>query len=199
MLTATCDLDRPAGWWTTLMATLAGAVAPRGRDHPPACARRTAMSESADRLFLVVVDDTEEMQAALLYACTRAAATNGRVALLRVVEPAGYRYFSGAHALMRAEALEAADHLLCRLAGDAEAVSGRRPLLFVREGEPCRELIRLVGEEAGIATLVLAAHPGPRGPGPLVTAFSGKYSGTLPVPLTIVPGHLTRRQTEACA
>ena len=157
------------------------------------------MTEPADRLFLVVVDDSEEMRAALRYAGTRAAATNGRVALLRVVEPAEYRYFSGAQALMRAEALEAAEDLLGRLAGEVEAVTGRQPLLFVREGEPCRELIRLVDEEAAIATLVLAAHPGPRGPGPLVTAFSGKYSGTLPVPLTIVPGNLSPHQTEASA
>ena len=151
----------------------------------------------ARRVFLVVVDDTEEMQSALFYACRRASATSGRVALLRVVETAEYRFFGATRDLMRAEALEDAEELLLRLAGEVVIYTGEQPLLFVREGEPCRELLRLLGESPDISTLVLAAHPGPRGPGPLVTAFTGRHGGSLPVPLTIVP-HLTAVRMEAC-
>ena len=39
------------------------------------------------RIFLVVVDDTEEWRAALRFACRRAQHTGGRVALLHVIEP----------------------------------------------------------------------------------------------------------------
>ncbi|HTH15897.1 MAG TPA: universal stress protein, partial [Magnetospirillum sp.] len=49
---------------------------------------------ASTRVFLVVVDDTEEMRAALSYACRRARHTGGRVALLRVVEPAEFQHFA---------------------------------------------------------------------------------------------------------
>ncbi|MBF0335239.1 MAG: universal stress protein, partial [Alphaproteobacteria bacterium] len=61
------------------------------------------MSEDP-RVFLVVVDDTEEMRAALRFACRRARATDGRVALLRVVAPAEFQHFAAIGDLMREEA-----------------------------------------------------------------------------------------------
>ena len=42
------------------------------------------------RLFLVVVDATEEMKVALRFACQRAKNTGGRVALFYVMEPADF-------------------------------------------------------------------------------------------------------------
>ena len=39
------------------------------------------------RVFLVVVDESEELQTALHYAARRAAHTGGRLALLYVIEP----------------------------------------------------------------------------------------------------------------
>ena len=42
-----------------------------------------------ERIFLVVVDETEEMRVALRYAALRAFHTGGKVALLSVVEPPG--------------------------------------------------------------------------------------------------------------
>ncbi|MCH8808530.1 MAG: universal stress protein, partial [Proteobacteria bacterium] len=44
--------------------------------------------DTSDRVFLVVVDETEEMKVALRFACLRARRTGGRVALLYVIEPA---------------------------------------------------------------------------------------------------------------
>jgi len=146
------------------------------------------------RVFLVVVDDTEEMRAALRYACGRARSTGGRVALLRVIEPAEFQHFATIGNLMTEEARQAAETLLQRLATEVNAVSGQLPVLYVREGAPRDELLKLIDEEPAISVLVLAADPGPRGPGPLVTALTGRYVGKLRVPLTIVPGGLTDEQ-----
>jgi len=44
--------------------------------------------------------------------------------------------------------------------------------------------------------LVLGAGTGRKGPGPLVTQMT-KNSGTLPVPITIVPGDLSKEKLEA--
>jgi len=149
------------------------------------------------RVFLVVVDDSEEMRAALQYACGRARATHGRVALLRVIEPAEFQHFATIGNLMRDEARQDAEELLQRLAGEVNDVSGQLPVLYVREGNTRDELITLINEEPAISILVLAADPGPRGPGPLVTALTGRYVGKLRVPLTIIPGCLTDEQIAA--
>ncbi len=149
------------------------------------------------RVFLVVVDDTEEMRAALRYACGRARHTGGRVALLRVVEPAEFQHFATIGNLMRAEARQEAETLLQRMAAEVNEVSGQLPVLYVREGNPRDELIKLINEEPQVSILVLAADTGPGGPGPLVTAMTGKFVGRLRVPITIVPGHLTNEQIQA--
>lgn len=52
----------------------------------PAPSAAPGESAAMVRTFLVVVDETEEMRNALRYACRRAQHTNGRVALLNVVE-----------------------------------------------------------------------------------------------------------------
>ena len=145
----------------------------------------------------MVVDDTEEMRAALHYACRRARHTGGRVALLRVVEPAEFQHFATIGNLMRAEARQEAEELLQRMATEVNEISGHLPVLYVREGSPRDELIRLIDEEPQISILVLAADTSPGGPGPLVTAMTGKFVGRLRVPVTIVPGNLTDAQIEA--
>ena len=56
------------------------------------------------RVFLVVVDESEEMRNALRYACRRAQHTNGRVALLLVVEPAEFQHWLGVGRVIEEEA-----------------------------------------------------------------------------------------------
>lgn len=154
---------------------------------------------ASERVFLVVVDDSPEMQAALRYACLRVKALNGRVALLRVIPPGEFQHFMGISALMQAEAEAEAETLLERLSKDVEALSGHPPRLFVRTGTSRDVVIALIAEEPEISILVLAADTGANGPGPLVTALSGKFVGNLRVPLTIVPGNLTPEAIDAIA
>ncbi len=142
------------------------------------------------RVFLVVVDDTEEMAAALHYACRRARGCAGRVALLRVVEPVESQHFASIGTLMQAEAHEEAEALLERLSTEVQTLAGDLPILYVREGVPQEELLKLIDEEPRISILVLAADTGQGGPGPLVTALTGKFIGKLRIPLTIVPENL---------
>jgi nucleotide-binding universal stress UspA family protein len=151
------------------------------------------------RVFLVVVDDTPERRAALRFACRRARHTGGRVALLRVIEPSGFRDFTAIGALIRDEARAEAESMLTRAAAEVEALSGEVPSLYVREGDPREEVIRLITDEPSLSLLVLAADPGPSGPGPLVTALIARHVGRLRVPVTIVPGSLTDAEIDAIA
>ena len=153
----------------------------------------------SSRVFLVVVDDSPEMRAALRFACRRARSSDGQVALLRVIERGEYQQFASIGKLMQAEAREAAEELLNRLAGEVNTLSGHLPVLYVREGEPREELLTVIAEEPSISVLVLGADPGSKGPGPLVTALTGKYVSKLRVPVTIVPGSLTDDEIDRIA
>ena len=148
------------------------------------------------RVFLVVVDSSPEMKVALRFACRRARATGGRLAMLYVTEPASAEWL-GVGEIMREERRAEAETRLQELAVDVREMSGDVPVLYVREGDPADELLRLLGEEPTISVLVLGADPGPKGPGPLVAALSGRLLGKLHVPMTIVPGSMTGAEIDA--
>ncbi|MEE8453245.1 MAG: universal stress protein [Limibaculum sp.] len=149
-----------------------------------------APRDSSDRVFLVVVDETEEMEVALRFACRRARHTGGRVALLYVIEPAEFQHWMAVEDLMREEARSEGEQLLQKLAARVNELVGSIPILYVREGKVREELFKLLDEEPRVSILVLGANPGSRGPGPLVSALTGKMIGKLRIPVTVVPGNL---------
>jgi nucleotide-binding universal stress UspA family protein len=151
----------------------------------------------APRVFLVVVDDTEEMQVALRFASMRAKKTGGRVALLYVVEPADFQHFAAIGDLMREEARSEGERILQELAQEVNRLTGAIPVLYVREGEVREQLFKLIDEEPQISILVLGANTGSRGPGPLVAALTGKFVGKLHIPITIVPGNLKDSEIDS--
>jgi len=152
--------------------------------------------DSSDRVFLVVVDETEEMKVALRFACQRARRTGGRVALLYVIEPAEFQHWMAVEDLMREEARSEGEQLLQRLAAQVNELVGSIPILYVREGKVRDELFNLLEEEPRISILVLGANTGSRGPGPLVSALTGKMIGKLRVPITVVPGNLDDEEID---
>ncbi len=152
-----------------------------------------------DRVFLVVVDDTEEMKVALRFACGRARNTNGRVALLYVIEGSEFQHWMSVGDLMREEARSEGEQLLQRLATQVIDQTGSMPVLYLREGSRRGELLKLIEEEPSISILVLGANTEQRGPGPLVSALTGKFIGKMRVPMTIVPGHLKDADVDKIA
>lgn len=150
-----------------------------------------------ERVFLVVVDDSEEQKAALRYACRRARRTGGRVALLRVIAPAEFQHFAAIGQLMSDEARADAEALLQRLGAEVQEISGQLPVIHVREGDARDEVIALIEQERSISILVLAAGTGAGGPGPLISGLTGSSIGKLRIPMAIVPGNLTDREIDA--
>lgn len=154
-------------------------------------------SARSGRVFLVVVDDSEEMTKALRFASRRATNTGGRVALLYVVEPSEFQHWMAIGDLMRDEARSEGEQLLQRLAAQVNELTGTLPVLYVREGERRDQLFQLIDEEPSISILVLGANTGQRGPGPLVSALTGKFVGKLRIPVTIVPGNLSQDDIDS--
>jgi nucleotide-binding universal stress UspA family protein len=159
------------------------------------------MTENAiapeDRVFLVVVDESEELKVALRFACRRALHTGGRVALLYVIEPAGFQHWMSVGNLMREEARSEGEQLLQRIAAQVNDLAGKMPILHLREGNRRDELLALLDEEPNISILVLCASTGKRGPGPLVSALTGKFLGKVHIPITLVPDSLSDEEVDA--
>lgn len=148
------------------------------------------------RKFLVVLDDTRECLNAMRFAAMRAARTGGGVQVLSVIEPADFGAWVGVGDIMRAEARERIEvhfEVFAKWMRDRQGID---PELIVREGETVPQIIAQIHDDPDIGVLVLGAGTEAKGPGPLVTALS-KQSGTLPVPITIVPGDLSKERLEA--
>jgi len=152
-----------------------------------------------ERVFLVVVDASPELSVALRYASLRALHTGGRVALLHVVEPTDRQHWMALESLMRDEKRQEAEQVLERYAAEVATLTNSLPAVYIREGMMRDELLSLIEEDPSISILVLAASAGEAGPGPLISALTGKYIGRLRVPITIVPGGLSDAELAALA
>ncbi|HEY7989827.1 MAG TPA: universal stress protein [Stellaceae bacterium] len=159
------------------------------------------MTEAAEptRIFLVVIDDTEEMHVALRFACRRARHTGGRVALLHVIEPGDPQPFRQVEELMLAEQRAHAEELMHKMSAAVVELSGQLPVVHLRDGHRAEQLLKLIDEEPAISILVLAAGTGTEGPGPLISHLVGRLSGGLRVPITVVPGALNDEQVDLLA
>lgn len=148
------------------------------------------------RKFLVVLDDSRECLNAMRFAALRAAHTGAGVTILSVIPPEEFQDWMGVADLMRAEArerIEAHFEVFAKWMRDKQGVN---PELVIREGDPGNEILAQVKEDPEIGVLVLGAGTEKSGPGPLVTSLS-RSSGSLPIPITIVPGDMSKERLEA--
>ncbi len=146
--------------------------------------------------FLVVIDETTECDRAVYYASRRAARIGASVVMLRVVETEDRnQQWLGVADIMRAEAYEEANAILDRYAARANGVAAITPERIIREGDTTEEILELIDEDEDIAVLILAAARGKEGPGPLVSGLA-KTAGEFPIPLAIVPGHLSDEELD---
>ena len=153
------------------------------------------------RKFLVVVDDTPEMDAALAYASRRARNTQGHVVLLRVLPDATDEHWSGVRDEIRRQNREEAEALLHKLGEKDAEQSGSPPIYLIYEGDPVAAVRRAAAEDPEIKILVLATATGSRGPGPVVTSIVKQGIGVQgrKLPVTLVPGELSPEDIDDLA
>jgi nucleotide-binding universal stress UspA family protein len=149
------------------------------------------------RKFLLVIDQSAELRAAVRFACRRALRTGGIVALFHAVPTRDFHHFASIGELMEREARGEAEHLLQAIANDVHRLTGSYPAVYLREGDTMAQLLGVIAADPSISVLVLGAGTGPEGPGAIVSALSGSLAGKIRIPVTIVPGHLTDAQIDA--
>ena len=148
------------------------------------------------RKFLVILDDSQECLNAMRFAAMRAARTGGGVEVQAVIPPEEVNHWIGVSDIMRSEARERIEvhfEVFAKWMRDRQGID---PELVIREGEPIQEILAQVKDDPEIGVLVLGAGTDKKGPGPLVSQLT-KNAGSLPVPMTIVPGDLSKERLEA--
>lgn len=164
--------------------------------------KRRVFETGHKRKFLVVVDETTEVESALAYAAHRSRRTGGTLTLLYVIEPAEFQHWIGVQEIHleeqhnKAKAVFRLFRRKLKTYGCDEATVED----VVREGTKAEQILGLIREDEDIAILVLGASTDPAGPGPLVSSLAtGKLAGNFPIPITIVPGTLTPEEIEGMA
>jgi nucleotide-binding universal stress UspA family protein len=146
------------------------------------------------RVYLVIIDESEEALTALRFAARRAAKTGGTVHVLTVVAPQPFNAFAGVQATIEEEARSRAEALATSAAGSLLSEGGRMPVISVVEGE-AEKIVRdyLAGHPEVSALVLGAAKDG--SPGPLIQHFTGHLSH-LPCPLFVIPGSLSAEDID---
>lgn len=165
--------------------------------------RRSLFEAGHRRKFLVVVDETPEVESALTYAAYRAKRTGGSVKLLYVIAPSdmGGEWLGVQEVYLEEQQTKA--RAVFRLAGRKLKAYGLDESAIedaIAEGNKSEQILKLIEEDQDIGVLVLGASVDPAGPGPLVSSLAtGKLAGNFPIPITIVPGTLTPEEIEGLA
>lgn len=163
---------------------------------------RRSFESGHRRKFLLVVDESQEVESALYYAASRVQRSNGSLAMLYVIEPGEYQHWAGVRQVQLEEETTKAKALF-RLFRRKLNLAGFDEIEVedvIREGKTADEIVRLIGEDEDIAILVLGASLDAKGPGPLVSSLAaGKAAGGFPVPVTVVPGKLSLEDIKALA
>ena len=140
--------------------------------------------------FLVIVDDSKELNVAIRFAAKRAQSTNGGVILLNVIEQFDPQQWQSIEDIILQEAREKAQEKLQKWSKVINDLTNVVPELMVKEGVTSEKIIETLEEDDAIRFLVLAAAEADQ-PGPLVSLLAGQKSGKLPVPVVIIPQGLS--------
>tara|TARA_B100000686_G_scaffold78896_1_gene85046 strand:- start:29442 stop:29918 length:477 start_codon:yes stop_codon:yes gene_type:complete len=146
--------------------------------------------------FLVCVDSTKECSVALKFACMRAKNSGGTVLLLYVIEPNDFQHFAGVEKIMEKEAEEEAKTVLDKLKQNTLKNFNLKVKSIISYGKKYNKIVDLINSDKTISILVLGAAPEGMGSNDLINKFSTGLTGSIHIPLTIVPGNLSNKELE---
>ncbi len=136
-------------------------------------------------VYLLVVDDSPEFEAALSRVQYLARKNKGQIALLYVIEDEGYLHWRFIEKRIQSDKREQAESLLWNVAQRIYQSCGQRPAFYIKEGKTRQEVAQIIAEDKTIRALVLGASA--TNANPLISYFTGKGLYELNVPLVIVP------------
>jgi nucleotide-binding universal stress UspA family protein len=164
--------------------------------------KRRVFEQGHRRKFLVIIDETPEVESALYFAASRIGHTGGQIVLLYVIEPHDFTQWAGVKAVQEEEETAKAKALfrLNRRKLDKAGFEQIPTEEVIRSGKRPDEIVKLIDEDEDVAIMILGASTDSKGPGPLVSSLAaGKLAGSFPIPIVIVPGSLKLDDLKAMA
>lgn len=149
--------------------------------------------------YMVIADESDEFNVALRYAARRAEANRAHIGVLYVIDVDEFQHWSTIENKMRHEMRDKAEKFIWNVAKKVNDLNGLRPVLYINEGSKIDEILKVIDGDDTIRALVLGGGTHSKGPGALVTHFTGKGLARLRVPVMVVPSHLEPRKIDEIA
>ncbi len=147
------------------------------------------------RKFMVVMVGTPEFLNALYFAALRAEQTGGGVAILGITGPQFHTWLGVGQTIQD----DAEEHLRAHYEVFRKWMQGKvdiEPELKIRHGNAAQQILEAIKEDPEIGVLVLGAGTDRKGPGPMVKELVTKRMTEMTVPITLVPGGLSREAID---
>ena len=146
--------------------------------------------------FLVVIDDSEELENAIPFAAQRAKNTNGALAMLYVVDHAINAQWSKVENLIEQEETSEAKKI-CRnwsqLIKDKFNIDTE---IIIKLGSKKEEILKLLKDDTNIRFLVLATSRDGENPGPIIKSLLSSKMSDLSIPIVLVPGSMDEKDIK---
>lgn len=148
------------------------------------------------RKFMVLLDDSRECLNAMRFAAMRASKSGGGVVIIAVIPADEIQHGLGVADVMRAEArerIEAHFEVFAKWMRDRPKVE---PELVIREGDPAEEILAHLGEDPLIGVLAIGLSSEKGAQNHVMNRLLRDVS-SLPCPITLVPGDISKERLEA--
>ena len=125
-------------------------------------------------IFLVVLDDSQEMFRALRYAARRSSRNNGRVALLYTFETLEFSHWKAVEDIAEVESREKAEEKIVEYENFVMTFTEKKPKKFIMKGDRVECIIKFLEANNFISNFVLAASEKSSPSDSLISSFTGK-------------------------
>ena len=147
-------------------------------------------------IFLVVLDDSDEVLNALRYASQRSSINNGRVALLYTFETLEFSHWKAVEDIAEVESREKAEEKIVEYENFVMTFTEKKPKKFIMKGDRVECIIKFLEANNFISNFVLAASEKSSPSDSLISSFTGKNRSKIKVPLTILPSSLSEEEID---
>jgi nucleotide-binding universal stress UspA family protein len=149
--------------------------------------------------YLVVVDESQELENAIYFAASRAQKLNRSISLLYVIDHAINAQWSKIENLIEQEATSDAKKICRKWAQKIKDRFGIECEIILKLGNRVDEILKLLREDKTIRFLILASASESEDPGPIIKALIGKKNKELSIPIVIVPGSMSEKDIDLIA
>jgi len=149
--------------------------------------------------YLVVVDESKELENAIYFAASRAQKLNRSISLLYVIDHAINAQWSKIENLIEQEATSDAKKICRKWAQKIKDRFGIESEIILKLGNRVDEILKLLREDKTIRFLILASASESEDPGPIIKALIGKKNKELSIPIVIVPGSMSEKDIDLIA